>query len=189
MVMHMMDRREFLGIIGVAVFADSLKAFAASSGPATIMLMRHAEDNGENSFQLSPRGFKRAEALPNLFGSRLPVPQVIIATRATKHSDRPMETVEPLAKRLGLPIDNRFRDDDYPILARDLLTDERYTGKVVLVCWHHGKLAKLARLLGAKEVGKWPDTQFDRVWVLDYKASPKHPKFDEVHERLLDGDH
>jgi phosphohistidine phosphatase SixA len=151
------------------------------------MLMRHGEDQGENSFHLSPQGTKRAEALPRLFGSRLPRPDVIIATRASKGSNRPMETVEPLAKALHLPIDNRFRDDDWPLLARMLLDDGRYAGKVVLVCWHHGKIDNLARALGAKNAGRWPDAQFDHVWVIDYGKGGK-PRMDDVHEQLLPGD-
>jgi broad specificity phosphatase PhoE len=98
------------------------------------MLMRHGEDIGETkaSFSLNKQGLKRAEALPRLFGVRLPKPDVIIAARATKGSNRPIETVEPLARALNLQIDNRFRDDDYEALAAALLTDARYEGKTVL---------------------------------------------------------
>ena len=151
------------------------------------MLMRHGEDVGENIFHLSPQGEKRAQALPRLFGSRLPKPDVIIATRASKHSNRPIETVEPLAASLHLSIDNRFRDDDWAILAHDLLTDSRYDGRVILVCWHHGKIDNLAKALGVKSPGRWPDTQFDHVWVIDFKKSGK-ARMDDVHEQLLPGD-
>lgn len=153
------------------------------------MLMRHGEDIGESkaSFSLNKQGMKRAEALPRLFGARLPKPDVIIATRATKGSDRPMETVEPLARALNLQIDNRFRDDDYAILASTLLTDARYEGKTVLVCWHHGKIDNLAKALGVKHAPRWPETQFDHVWVIDFKKSGR-AVLDDVPQRLLDGD-
>ncbi len=152
------------------------------------MLMRHAEDVGEQSYHLSAQGVKRADALPRLFGGRLPKPDVIIATHATKGSNRPIETVEPLARALHLEIDNRFRDDDAAMLARALLSDGRYDGKIVLVCWHHGKLPKLARELGVKDApAKWPDRQFDHVWVIDYKKSGR-ARMDDVHQQLLDGD-
>ncbi len=150
------------------------------------MLMRHGEDIGQRDFNLNPRGYQRAAALPKLFGARLPKPDVIIATRASKGSNRPIETVEPLARALDLPIDNRFRDDDFRILAHDLLNDDRYAGKTVLVCWHHGKVPKLARALGVKNAPEWPDDQFDHVWVLDRKGGSTH--FEDVNEKLLDGD-
>ena len=155
-------------------------------GPVTIMLMRHAEDVGVSGADLSPRGYKRAEALPGLFSSRLPRPDVIIATHASKDSNRPIETVEPLSRQLHVPIDDRFRDNDYQALAHALLTDARYTGKVVLVCWHHGKIPNLAKALGVTTAPRWPDLQFDRVWVIDPLRAPA--TYSEVHQRLLDGD-
>ena len=150
------------------------------------MLMRHGEDIAQRGPHLSPDGVKRADALPRLFGPRLPKPDVIIATHATKGSNRPIETVEPLARALHLRIDNRFREDDVATLARNLLSDERFEGKVVLVCWHHGSLPKLARALGVTDAPKWPDSQFDHVWMIDFKK--KAARLDDVHEKLMDGD-
>jgi len=184
--MSHIDRRSFLCAIGAVVASYAAAVDAALSRPALVTLMRHGEDVGENSYHLSPQGMKRAQALPQLFGGRLPKPDVIIATHASKNSNRPIETVEPLARALHLEIDNRFRQDDFAILARDLLTDARYAGKVVLVCWHHGSLPKLARALGVKNPPKWPDTQFDRVWMIDFKN--KGARLDEVHQKLLAGD-
>jgi phosphohistidine phosphatase SixA len=185
--MSVIDRRTFLSTIAAAGAIEIIGVRAASSGPATIMLIRHAEDGGDVNFHLSPEGAKRAQALPQLFGPRLPKPDIIVATRASKASDRPMETVEPLAKALHLPIDNRFKDDDFETLAHDLLTDERYAGKVVLVCWHHGKLPKLARALGVNDVLRWPNKQFDRVWVIDYSKKGR-PRLEDLPQRLMAGD-
>lgn len=185
--MKTINRRTFLSVAGAALASSVVRLDADSSGPSTIMLIRHGEDLGEQSFHLNPKGMKRAQALPRLFESRLPKPQVIVATHASKMSNRPIETVEPLARALHLEIDNRFKDDDYAILARDLLSDARFSGKVVLVCWHHGKLPKLAKALGAKDATKWPDNVFDRVWVIDYKKSG-HARLEDIGQKLLDGD-
>ena len=185
--MPVTDRRTFLAILAAAGAMEAIGVHAASSGPATIMLIRHGEDGGDVNYHLSPEGAKRAQALAQLFGPRLPKPDIIIATRASKASDRPMETVEPLAKVLHLPIDNRFKDDDYVTLAHDLLTDERYSGKVVLVCWHHGKMPKLARALGVNDAPKWPNSQFDHVWVIDYSKKGR-ARMDDLPQRLLPGD-
>ena len=184
--MRDINRRSFLAVVGGTVAWHILDAQAQSRGPVTIMLMRHSEDIGETDVHLSPQGYQRAEALPQLFSSRLPTPQVIIATRASKGSNRPVETVEPLSRHLHLRIDRRFRDDDYQALAHALLTDERYTGKVVLVCWHHGKIPNLAKALCVQGAPRWPDAQFDRVWVIDPRRTP--PAFADVHQLLLDGD-
>ena len=182
--MHLIDRRTFIVSIGAACVARGVAA--ATSGPSVIMLIRHGEDAGQRDFNVNPRGYQRAAALPKLFGARLPKPDVIVATRATKGSNRPVETVEPLAKALNLPIDNRFRDDDFRALAESLLSDERYDGKVVLVCWHHGKIPKLAKALGVKDPPPWPDAQFDHVWVIEPKK--RSARFEDVHQTLLDGD-
>ncbi len=157
-----------------------------NGGPVTIMLIRHAEDIGVTGIDLSPQGYRRAEALPGLFSSRLPKPDVIIATHASKASNRPVETVEPLSRQLGLPIDDRFGDKDYRALAHALLTDARYAGKVVLVCWHHGKIPNLAKAIGVTGAPRWPDSQFDRVWVIDPRR--EHPSVNDVHQRLLRND-
>src|SRR5258708_7288766 len=82
---------------------------SAAQPPATILIIRHAEKLTDGQLDLSPTGFKRASLLPNLFlpaGARLdlPTPQVIFATHQSKHSNRPVETVTPLATALHLPI-------------------------------------------------------------------------------------
>ena len=139
--------------------------------PATILIIRHAEKLTNGEIDLSPTGFERARLLPNLFtGVRpeLPKPQVIFATHISKHSNRPVQTVEPLAAALHLPIDDSISNDDYPALAKTLLSGG-YAGKVVLVVWHHGKIPQLAAALGAKPpYSRWPDQQFDRIWRIDY---------------------
>jgi hypothetical protein len=141
--------------------------------PATILLIRHAEKLTDGRIDLSPTGFERARLLPKVFspaGARpdLPTPQVLFATHISKHSNRPVQTVTPLAAALHLPINDSFNDDDYPALASALLSG-KYAGKVVLVVWHHGKIPQLASALGATPpYTPWPDSQYDRIWRIDY---------------------
>ena len=179
-------RREFLSLSAGVIAWSMVGEASAGPGPSTIMIIRHGEDIGEKDFNLSPKGRQRAEALPKLFAGRLPAPQVIIASRASKGSNRPVETVEPLSRQLHLQIDTRFRDDDFAQLADALLTDERYSGKVVLVCWHHGKIPNLAKALGVKGAPRWPDDQFDHVWII--QAARKRPRLEDVPQQLLPGD-
>jgi hypothetical protein len=142
--------------------------------PATILIIRHAEKLTDGRIDLSPTGFERAKLIPNLFipaGVRpdLPTPQVIFATHVSAHSNRPVQTVTPLAAALHVPIDDSIANDDYPKLAETLLSG-KYAGKVVLVVWHHGRIPELTTALGAKPpYNPWPDQQFDRIWRIDYK--------------------
>jgi len=163
----------------------------AAQPPATILIIRHAEKLTDGQLDLSPTGFKRAGLLPNLFvpaGVRpdLPTPQVIFATHQSKHSNRPVETITPLAAALHLPIDSTILNEDYATLAAMLLSG-RYAGKVVLVSWHHGTLPQLVTALGAQPPNAiWADSQFDRVWRIDYKDGKAVVK--DLPQHLLPGD-
>ena len=159
--------------LGYESLGQDLAAGHAGQAPATILIVRHAEKLTDGRLDLSPVGFQRAALLPKLFvptGVRadLPTPQVLIATHQSAHSNRPVETITPLANALKLPIDSKVMNDDYAVLAASLLSG-KYAGKVVLVSWHHGKIPALAEALGAKPpYAKWPEEQFDRVWRIDY---------------------
>ena len=148
----------------------------AQAEPSDMLIIRHAEKPDDDSIHLSPRGQRRAEALPRLFMKSayrpdpFPKPDFIFATKKSNHSNRPVETVTPLAQVLNLDIHARFEDDEVKELATELLTNPRYAGKIVLVCWHHGKIPKLARKLNAENVpDNWCDDVFDKVWVITYK--------------------
>ena len=160
--------------------------------PATILIIRHAEKLTDGRIDLSPTGFKRADLLTNLFvpagvRSDLPTPQVLIASHQSPHSNRPVQTITPLAKALNLPIDSTYMSEDYASVARSLLSG-KYAGKVVLIAWHHGVLPQFVTALGAQPpYAKWPDTQFDRIWRIDYDKDGKATLKDLPHN-LLPGD-
>jgi hypothetical protein len=150
-------------------------AFGQSAQPpATILLIRHAEKLTDGREDLSPAGFERARRMPMLFGGagaphNLPKPDFLFATHLSKKSNRPVETITPLSAALGLPISSEIADKDFAVLAGELLSG-KYAGKVVLVAWHHGSIPAFARALGATPpYDLWPETQFDRVWRIDYK--------------------
>jgi broad specificity phosphatase PhoE len=157
--------------------------------PATIMLIRHAEKLTDGQIHLSPQGFDRARAMPMLFGTAahpLPVPQVLFASHQSKNSNRPVETITQLSEALKLPINSSIDDKDIAGLAKELLSG-RYAGKVVLVAWHHGSIPAIARALGAvPPYDPWPDTQFDRLWKIDYKDGKA--TLTDVPQALMPGD-
>jgi len=160
--------------------------------PATIMLIRHAEKPAEG-MDLSPVGFERAKVIPKLFGGagaaaphNLPKPDLLFATHVGKNSNREVETIIPLSAALGLPISHDIMDKDFATLAKELLSG-RYAGKVVLVAWHHGSLPAFAKALGAvPPYDPWPDTQFDRVWRIDYVGGKA--KLTDLPQGLMPGD-
>ena len=164
--------------------------------PRSVLLIRHAEKPADAAdIHLSPEGTKRAEALPDLFNKTaarpdpLPTPDFIFAARASKHSDRPAETVAPLARALKLEVSAGYANDDYRKLAEELFTNPKYDGKVVLVCWHHGHLPDLAAALGAAGVpDKWKDAAFDRVWVVAFDDKGKAKPLVRRTQALMPGD-
>jgi phosphohistidine phosphatase SixA len=142
--------------------------------PQSILLMRHAEKpNDPTDPDLSDAGFARADRLARWLPQQLGTPDFLFASALSKHSARPFETIKPLAKALGMPIDATFTDQDYAALAQELLTGSRYAGRLVLVCWHHGHIPSLARDLRA-ESGRYPDPWdpevFNLILRLEYKG-------------------
>jgi len=162
--------------------------------PATILIIRHAEKLTDGRLDLSPTGFERARLLPNLFTPAaarpdLPTPQVLFATHLSPHSNRPVQTVTPLAAALHLPIDDSFSNDDYDALAAALLSG-KYAGKIVLVVWHHGHIPQLASALGATPpYTPWPDNQYDRIWRIDYpNGKATRPTLQDLPYAIMPGD-
>jgi phosphohistidine phosphatase SixA len=145
----------------------------APDGPRIVMIIRHAEKpagaNGEKNPNLSARGYERAAALAKVIPERFPRPDFLIATKRTKSSDRPVETITPLANALHETIESTFKDEAFERLAHAVLTNPKYAGKVVLIAWHHGKIPDLAKALGVKDApDKWNSRVFDRVWQITY---------------------
>ena len=150
-----------LFLIGNQGFAADTTAPADPAGPKAIYIIRHAEkpDSDSNSDSdadsnpdpnLTPKGIERAKALVHVIPDHFCTPDFIFATAPSKHSNRPIETVTPLAKALNMPILDPYASADFANLAHDLLTDPKYSAKTILICWHHGKLPALAQALGAR---------------------------------------
>jgi hypothetical protein len=99
---------------------------------------------------------------------RFATPDFLFATKASKQSNRPVETITPLSAALNLTYDDKHDDADYAKVASDVLTNSKYAGKVVLICWHHGEIPDLAKALGIATPPPWTSTTFDRVWVITY---------------------
>lgn len=172
-----------------------------------------AKDKGGGP-DLSIQGSARAAALPSLFvpanvsciltagsgsftgqyakvsgvkagSSRFLAPNFLFATQKSKSSNRPVETITPLSLATGLTINSSYPDSGYGDLAKAVLGGQ-YAGKVVLICWHHGKIPALARELRVSKPPKWKGTVFDLVWQITYTKGKANLKIH--HQKLLYGD-
>jgi broad specificity phosphatase PhoE len=178
---------------------------------STIFVIRHAEkpdgscqgiDQSGSSDQesLIPRGWQRAGALAVFFGSKdgLHAPDQIYAAasgkkkvapsvKAGSKSNRPVETVTPLASKL-----KKVPTETYTIGDEASLVDEivKLDG-ATLICWQHEAIPEIAKLImgtGAGIPDPWPGTRFDVVWCFSRAGAGKPWSFDQVCQCLLAGD-
>jgi broad specificity phosphatase PhoE len=156
------------------------RAAAQGGNIMTILVMRHAEKPDDSSDpDLSRAGHARAIRLATFIPEEFGKPDFIIAAAVSHSSARPYETVRPLSKVTDIGVDATIADADYPTLAKGLLNKDKFFGKLVVVCWHHGNIPKLMESLGAKK-GDYPDPWDPAVFNLilqvtftDGKASVK----------------
>jgi len=169
-----------------------------------IMIVRHAEKpiaadvrgvrpNGDHDrHSLSVRGWTRAGALVGLFAPQHGEPEAGLqrpdAIYASGHADegsrRPVQTVTPLAERLGQHIHHGRGLGDEAALAAKLAVHDG----AALVAWHHEAIPDIARSLGAVDFPEhWPDDRFDVVWTFTRDGGGW--RFAQVPQLLLAGDH
>jgi hypothetical protein len=116
---------------------------------------------------------------------RFPTPNYLFATHHSKNSNRPVETITPLSQALASlnnpgihsKIHHHYPDASYKALAKEILnTPQTYGGKVILICWHHGKAPNLAEALGVskQQIAPWkpwnPEV-FDLVFQITWDSS------------------
>ncbi|GAA0896783.1 hypothetical protein [Pseudonocardia zijingensis] len=178
--------------------------------PQVIMIIRHAEkplptgpragispSGRKDKRSLTVDGWQRAGALVELFAPMRGHPPAglwrpaAVYAAAARHgrSKRSIETVEPLARRLGLEVDHRYEPGQEAELAAELACRAGAT----LVSWHHKSLSRivgnLERLTGAITPAPpplWPADRYDMVWV--FARAGDGWRFAQVPQLLLPGD-
>jgi hypothetical protein len=166
--------------------------------------------DGEEDFEsLVVQGWQRAGALSGLFvppagnfaNPALATPAQIYASKPSDKSDpedvtgsrsqRPLQTIAPLAAKLALTPETSFGKGDEAALVAHVLAKSG----VVLISWQHEAICDIAQRIVATSPpkqpipSKWPGDRFDVVWIFDAPASSgERWGFTQVPEMLLAGD-
>lgn len=167
-------RCDFCSLSRSAPASDFTAAEHPDGGPSRIILMRHADKPDDpDDPDLSDAGVARAERLATYIPQTFGKPDFIIATAHSKHSNRPSETVKPLAKALGMEVQHDIEDNDFEDLVDEVFSEPAYHGKTLVICWHHGKLPAIAALLGAP-AGSYPDPWPEDTYniILNFRYDP-----------------
>ena len=171
-----------------------------------IMIIRHAEkplpgraargitrSGRPDKRSLTVDGWQRAGALIDLLAparglppAGLDTPAAIYASAAVRgRSKRAIETVKPLADRLGLKVVDRYAPGDEAKLVDELVARPGAS----LVSWHHKSISKIVERLGAvtpTPPAHWPEDRYDMVWT--FTRDGDGWRFEQVLQLLLAGD-
>ena len=182
----------------------------------TILIIRHAEkpeaagDNGidatgaQDPESLTPRGWQRAGAWAELFAPSLgqqpalPKPTAFLASAPASHAEiaaagggsksrRPLETITPLAAKLGIRIDLHFAKGAEADLAAAISAIKG----VVLVCWQHEDIVAVANALSprAQDIPKnWPGDCFNVIFQFTRAKHVAQWVFQQIVPIMLEGD-
>lgn len=174
------------------------------------MLIRHAEkpdkdgepwgvtQKGKQSKEsLEVRGWQRAGALANLFAPAdghfqhpsLVRPHCLFASKPLKRkgSRRSVETLTPLANKLGVNVDDSFQRNHIDEMVEAAVACKG----VVLICWQHEYIPRIAAcILGNERTAPadWPEERFDLIWVFDLDRASAKYRFKQVPQNVLQGD-
>ncbi len=172
----------------------SLIGAVAIASPAQVFIMRHGEKPtaGDN---LDAQGYQRATGLPAFFASTTqlkqfgpPVAIYAMAPSNTDSSNRPVETVAPLAKALGIQINSSFTKLQIVPLVTQIMNSPAYNNKSVLICWEHTMIPQIAKDFGATMAPQaWDGNVFNQIWVLSL-AGNRVINFNSLLETILPSD-
>ncbi|KAG4093985.1 hypothetical protein H8356DRAFT_1080974 [Neocallimastix lanati (nom. inval.)] len=139
-----------------------------------VMLIRHAEKPPSGN-DLSAMGWRRAECIRELFTKNETItPITIYAQKASKKDEtipdsrRQIETVAPLARALGITINNSFTSFELDELSKDIgeLDETKFP---VLVSWNHDEIKNFLINFGMKYqiAPTYPSKRYDLVWTIE----------------------
>jgi broad specificity phosphatase PhoE len=168
-----------------------------------IMVIRHAEkpngdggpglmqDGSQSPEALTALGWARANALVGLFvpangaSPRPPLAKPTSLFASGSNSQRPKETITPLAAALNLSITTFLKGQE-----TQLVTAAKAAEGPVLISWQHQAIPEIAALIRGSTDGippKWPGHRFDLIWLFDLQGNGTWC-FAQAPQLLLPGD-
>lgn len=171
-------------LVSAGFFYCSSSQPARNGGPDRIVIIRHGEkpDQGDN---LSCQGLSRALQLPAVLNSKFGTPSTIYvpAIDMGKSTDvaRMYQTIVPFAIKYNLKVNTKYEVDD----VNDLVAGIGKRQGTVLVVWEHKAIGKILKALGLPDKEKWPDDDFDSIWIITYKNGA--PVLTKDHENIHPG--
>ncbi|KAH8111403.1 putative phosphoglycerate mutase family protein [Phellopilus nigrolimitatus] len=154
------------------IFAVSLASAVTGAAPSianTVYIIRHGEKPADGGQGLSQAGEERAQCLTNVFGPSSGYNiGYILAEQPESNGDRtrPLLTVTPLAKELGLTVDTSCDRDDSDCVATAVAAFAASSSANVLICWEHKALRDVAQALGVADAPKYPKDSFNIIWTV-----------------------
>ena len=180
----MLSKLLFIILLSLAELKAPLK-----SSSQVIILIRHGEKISDDYTDLSPEGQARAKCLPELFTrDKLGyVPAKIYANKRSFTSTRPYDTVFPLAKYLGLEIEEfkkssskklkdifkNYSDKKTKDFVENILLKDKHD--IILVCSSHLNIPIISELLG-KKVDVSGKIGFDKYFIFQNRKLVKEGK-------------
>ena len=156
-----MRYKEFLPFLFLLTFIYTSSVFAQTqvseqNQEPTIILFRHAEKmNTSRDPDLSPVGIERSNILFHMLKDL-----EITAIYSTSYK-RTMQTIQPLADSLELPV-NPYDPRDLTVFAEML----KETTGVVLVSGHSNTTPTLSSLILGYEVAKINEDEYDNLFII-----------------------
>ncbi len=157
-------RRRIQVIIIYTAIAIGLAWFFESQATTTIIFVRHAEQTSHDEADppLSDVGRRRVAELTR----QLADADVVAGIDAiwSTHFKRSVETVQPLAELLDLPI-NTYPPSDTESVLETIL--KKHKGRIILVVGHSNTVPVLIANLGAsKKVPPIAQDEFDNIYIV-----------------------
>jgi hypothetical protein len=168
-------RMRFVSTAALLILVAAVQARAEQ----TIVFFRHGEKPSGGYGQITCQGFNRALALPLVLTGKYGTPDVLYApSPAVKVSDpagsfyyvRPLATIEPLAIKLGKPVNTKYGYNAISSLQPALM-NAGYANSTIFVAWEHLMLQKVVQNImnaygGGVKVPAWASGDYDSLYVV-----------------------
>ena len=170
-----MHNTRYIGFMIVALFF--MVTSYANATPKQVVIVRHGDKLLEDPGQtLSQTGYLRAVALSQYYVKYFnSVPDIVFAANPMPSYDsfREIQTVAPLvniASGLGnkLTISHPYSVGQEDVMTKEILSNESYDGKNILICWEHGHINSILNGLGIPGSIKWKGSDFDTVYIVTF---------------------